>query len=160
MTDGWGISCKIAFRWMPMDLTDDKSRLVQVMAWCPQATSHYLSQCWPSSMSPYGITRPEWVNINILTYGYRNSVRWSNDNLILLNANRGMAKSLWLPLSTFQSLINNCNTKLYIMLGTHQVSVNSVRVTISHKVNNLQHTGMKVNCVIMIFLWMSIFFSQ
>ena len=51
-----------ALRWMPWDLTDDKSTLVQVMAWCRQATSHYLNQCWPSSMSPYGITRPQWVN--------------------------------------------------------------------------------------------------
>ena len=33
----------------------------RVMAWCHQATSHYLSQCWPRSMSPYGITRPYWV---------------------------------------------------------------------------------------------------
>ena len=32
---------------MPLYLTDDKSTLVQVMAWCRQATSHYLSQCWP-----------------------------------------------------------------------------------------------------------------
>ena len=53
-----------ALRWMPWDLTDDKSTLVQVMAWCRQATSHYLSQCWPSSMSPYGVTRPQWVNFN------------------------------------------------------------------------------------------------
>ena len=51
-----------ALRLMPRDLTDDKSTLVQVMAWCRQATSHYLSQCWHSSMSPYGITRPQWVN--------------------------------------------------------------------------------------------------
>ena len=36
--------------------------LVQVMAWCCQATSHYLSQCWPKSVSPYGVTRPQWVN--------------------------------------------------------------------------------------------------
>ena len=54
---------------------------VQVMAWCRQATthylsqcclsqccqccltapSHYLSQCWPRSLSPYGVTRPQWV---------------------------------------------------------------------------------------------------
>ena len=27
-----------------------------------EATSHYLSQCWPRSMSPYGLTRPPWVN--------------------------------------------------------------------------------------------------
>ena len=43
--DGWSISCEIAIRWMPQDLTDDKSALVQVMAWCRQATSHYLNQC-------------------------------------------------------------------------------------------------------------------
>ena len=47
---------------MPQDLTDDKSTLVQVMAWCRQATNHYLSQCWPTSLSPYGVTRPQWVN--------------------------------------------------------------------------------------------------
>ena len=51
-----------ALRWMPRDLTDDKSTLDQVMAWRRQATSHYLSQFWPSSMSPYGVTRPQWVN--------------------------------------------------------------------------------------------------
>ena len=54
-----------ALRWVPRDLTDDKSTLVQVMAWCHQATNHYLGQCWPSSMSPYGVTRPQWVNENI-----------------------------------------------------------------------------------------------
>ena len=53
-----------ALWWMPQDLTDDQSTLVQVMAWCHQATSHYLSQCWPRSLSPYGVTRPQWVNIN------------------------------------------------------------------------------------------------
>ena len=36
--------------------------LVQVMAWCRQASSHYLNQCWPRSMPPYGVTRPQWVN--------------------------------------------------------------------------------------------------
>ena len=60
--DGWGISCEIALIWMSLDFTDDQSILVQVMAWCHQATSHYLSQCWPRSLSPYGVTRPQWVN--------------------------------------------------------------------------------------------------
>ena len=32
------------------------------MAWCHQATSHYLSQCWPISMSPYGVIRPQWAH--------------------------------------------------------------------------------------------------
>ena len=60
---GWGIFCEVVLIWMSLDLTDDQSTLVQVMAWCHQATSHYLSQCWPRSLSPYGVTRPQWVNI-------------------------------------------------------------------------------------------------
>ena len=56
------ISCETALRLMLLDLTDNRSTSVQVMAWCHQATSHYLSQCWPRSMSSYGITRSQWVN--------------------------------------------------------------------------------------------------
>ena len=63
MIGGWGIFGEIALRWMPLDLTDDKSTLAQVMAWCRQATSHYLSQCWPRALSPYGVTRPQWVKL-------------------------------------------------------------------------------------------------
>ena len=48
-------------RWMPQNLSDDKSTLVQVMAWCRQATSHYLNQFWPRNLPPYGVTRPQWV---------------------------------------------------------------------------------------------------
>ena len=51
--------------WMPLNLTDDKSTMVLVMAWCHQATSHYLSQCWPRPVSPCGVTRPQWVNFYI-----------------------------------------------------------------------------------------------
>ena len=29
-----------------------QATLVQVMTWCHQAITHYLGQCWPSSMSP------------------------------------------------------------------------------------------------------------
>ena len=36
------------------------------MAWCRQATSHYLSQCWPRSLPPYGVTKPQWVKHNVL----------------------------------------------------------------------------------------------
>ena len=49
---------------MSLDFTADQSTLVQVMAWCRQAISHHLSQCWPRSLSPYGVTRPQWVNHN------------------------------------------------------------------------------------------------
>ena len=47
---------------MALNLIDDKSTLVKVMACCHQATSHYLSQSWPRSMLPYGVTRPQWVS--------------------------------------------------------------------------------------------------
>ena len=73
---GWGISYEIALSCTPLDLTDDKSILVQVMAWCRQATSHYLSQCWPRSMSPYGVTRPQWYHFrhnSIIAYCL---IRW------------------------------------------------------------------------------------
>ena len=69
VNDSWGISYELALRWMPQGLTDDKS-LVQVMAWCRQATSHYLSQCWSRSMSPNGITRPQWVKPNTINFRY------------------------------------------------------------------------------------------
>ena len=41
---------KTSLECVPKGLIDDRSALVQVMAWCRQATSHYLNQCWPSSM--------------------------------------------------------------------------------------------------------------
>ena len=59
--DGWGISCEIGLIGMSFDFIDDQSTFVEVMAWCRQATSHYLSQCWPRSMLPNGVTRPQWV---------------------------------------------------------------------------------------------------
>ena len=60
--DGWGISCEIALIWISLDSTDDQSALVQVMAWCRQAAIHYLRWSWSRSRSPYGVTRPHWVN--------------------------------------------------------------------------------------------------
>ena len=39
-----------------------KLTLAQFMAWCHQATRHNLSQCWPRPLSPYGVTRPQWVD--------------------------------------------------------------------------------------------------
>ena len=54
----WGTCCKIALKWMPRNLTNKKWTLVQIMAWCHQATSHYTGQSWPRSLSPCG---PQWV---------------------------------------------------------------------------------------------------
>ena len=51
---------------MTKDLINGKSTLVQVMAWCHQATDHYLSQCWSRSLSTYGVTRTQWVLCELL----------------------------------------------------------------------------------------------
>ena len=58
----FGTHYEIALCWMPQNLTIEKSTLLQVMAWCHQAPSHYLIQCWSKFMLQYGITRPQWLN--------------------------------------------------------------------------------------------------
>ena len=70
---------------MPQDLTDDKSTLVQVMAWYREATSHYLSQCWSRSMSPNGVTRLQWVKVreSYLNLGALH-VHLVNRNIVIL----------------------------------------------------------------------------
>ena len=49
-----GFFSDFTLKWIPPDITNDKPTFVQVMDWCPQ--------CWPSSMSPYGVTRGQWVD--------------------------------------------------------------------------------------------------
>ena len=36
--------------------------LVEVIALCRQARSHWLGQCWLISMRPYCVTRPQWIS--------------------------------------------------------------------------------------------------
>ena len=33
------------------------------MAWCHKATTHHRSKWWPRFMSPYGVTRPQWLKL-------------------------------------------------------------------------------------------------
>ena len=41
----WDAYNEIALRWIPQNPSNEKSTLIQVMAWHHQATSHYLRQC-------------------------------------------------------------------------------------------------------------------
>ena len=45
---------EIALRWLSVNLTDDKSALVEIVAWYCHSTSHYLSQRWPRSRASLG----------------------------------------------------------------------------------------------------------
>ena len=53
--------CEIALRWITQNTFDGKPTLFQIMSWCHQATSQYLSKFLPRSKLPYGITRPQWL---------------------------------------------------------------------------------------------------
>ena len=50
------------------EVFDDKSTLAQVMGWCHQAPSHYLSQCWFRSVLPCSITRPQFQFPSLIPY--------------------------------------------------------------------------------------------
>ena len=54
-----GTSCDTDLRWMSLDLTMGKPSVVQVMAWCRQATSHFLSQRWPRFCGHIAVNRPQ-----------------------------------------------------------------------------------------------------
>ena len=45
----------ISLNFVPKGLTGYRLTLVQVMAYCHQTASYYLSQCWSKSLMPYGI---------------------------------------------------------------------------------------------------------
>ena len=53
--------CRITLKWMLQGLHDDKSTLVQVIAWCRQATSHYLNQCLTKIFVNIRCHKVKWV---------------------------------------------------------------------------------------------------
>ena len=107
-----------ALRWMPRDLTDVKPTLVQVMAWCRQATSHYLSQCWTRFMSPYGITRPQWVNLS--RHGDAYVHEWTRS---YLRADSRFAPSQWQTVLLCSNVSHWLGTNLESALYLVQVPV-------------------------------------
>ena len=68
----------------------DKSTLVQVMCWCRQTTSHSqccprsVSQCCPRFMSPYGVTRPKWLDIKHLCIAAMSNLMISNESPVYI----------------------------------------------------------------------------
>ena len=71
-------SREIFTRWISQNSCDDDLTSVQVSAWCRQAASHYLSQCWPRYMSPYGTTGLQWTINHFLLFTHDAS-RWTPD---------------------------------------------------------------------------------
>ena len=104
-------------RWMPRDLTDDKSTLVQVMAWCRQATSHYLNQCWPRSPPPYDVIRPQSVDMT----RYDTSTAFANIKavqslIIILDITTGFVHSIVSRICTHCAKIK---LQFHLILSVH-----------------------------------------
>ena len=100
------ISCETALRWILRYSFDNKSTLVQVMDWCYQATSHYLSQSCPSSMLPYGVTRAQWGQLKF------NCILWRRciPQAVLSTSVGGWRYRRFLPcdpLATFTIILKN-----------------------------------------------------
>ena len=111
-----------ALRSVPQNITG-KSTLVQVMAWGRQATSHYLSQCWPRSMLPYGVIRPQWVK-NKRNLFLRNQNHWFLQAFhhiydIVQDCNNSVANALELLRSCSKPLISKC---IFSVTGIHNFS--------------------------------------
>ena len=85
-----------ALWWMPQDLTDDKSTLVQVMAWCRQATSHY------------------WANVDSVPCRL----------MVLLGHNELTLNVLLKSNKTFMAIINHavCSLKLQLLVFRKNIS--------------------------------------
>ena len=60
----------MTIRWMMQYGINEKTTFVQVMAWCHQATGHYLSQHWSIAMSLYDATNPQWANLEFSRPNY------------------------------------------------------------------------------------------
>ena len=111
------------------------------MAWCRQAASHYLSQCWPRSLSPYGVTRPQWVNL--LMYICVTRPQWYNLFKAVLNW-YGEFLSNVCPSET--QLIDSCQCHMASSVWVNIGSGNSlVLMAPSHYLNPC---GLLGNCIL------------
>ena len=116
-----------ALWWMPQDLIDDKSTLVQVMACCCQATSHYLSQCWPRSMMSYGVNRPQWVEVGII-FDYSMMTSWHGKSFCNTGPFvRETTSHWWIPLTKGKE---KCGSLIFSSMLTEQVVEQEIKLLV------------------------------
>ena len=130
---------KLPFRGMPEAILDDKSTLVQVMTWCSQATTHYLSQSWPKSILPHGIIKPqcikhpesEWMKryniIFMCRYKCRLANVWKLLGVVLFAATRGKAQrhDICMALRSFCAMWKVFTKKRVFLCFTSNIRRNS-----------------------------------
>ena len=80
---GLGTHCEISLRWNPQNLT--KGNIGAGNGLVPSGCQPLLSECWPRSMSPYGINWPECVECifaHSLCFQKLRTVRTSHDQVL------------------------------------------------------------------------------
>ena len=76
------------------------------MAWCHLVISHYLSQCWPISMLPYDVTRPQWFKfIDQFTFCISKLQHFTYITFILIFAISG-------PVMCISRLVQDCSISI------------------------------------------------
>ena len=89
-------------KWIPHNPFDEMLTLLQVMAWCRQATSHYLSQCCPRYMASLGHNElPHWFLVDMavnLGASPWNTFCWLNLRVFPVKPLRcqGICNTMWI----------------------------------------------------------------
>ena len=95
----------------------------------PSGTSHYLSQSWPRSMSPYGATRPQWFKLCSL-YCYHDQSGTKPNLVAKIWPPTLVTIYAWLP-----KLVDNVSSKFHHLVNTW-LAVGSLfkwlPITVSH----------------------------
>ena len=66
------ISIQMTLKFVPGGLIYSESGLVRMMLWCLKyVTSHKLDHCWPSCLTPYGVTNSSTFTLTVL------GLRWA-----------------------------------------------------------------------------------
>ena len=108
------------------DFTNEMSTLLQAMAWCYQALNHYFSQCWPRSMSLYGIIVLQYVNS--FEYWHMKSMCTQSSNEMLWLDFDGLVKE------KHNSIVTSYNKPSISRLDIRILILGNVCVMNSHKV--------------------------
>ena len=106
---------------------DDTSTLVQVMAWCRHATSHYLIQSWPRSLSTYGFTSLQWSKIFPTSSSFlQKQIGFSNGyTLLSRSVARGFA---WMMKSVYHYFYVHCYHNIFKLIELELIFfINSLR---------------------------------
>ena len=99
----------------------NKLALVQVMAWCGQATSHHLDRCRLSLPTPYAVTRPQCVNDRRIPLTKSSHVEL--DVFFDVSPNKRLSKQSrcrWFG-TPLRSLWHHCNG-IFLLFSAHRVS--------------------------------------